>query len=384
MKVKLKEFQEACKIILGAIDNKVSVISQEERGYNSLELATEGKVLHLNVASKEYYVSVNLNLETEETLRAVIDAKVFLKLVSKLTSEYIDLEVVGDNLVLKSSGEYKFPLKLDMAGKLITLPIIDIASENVTASFPIDSAVLLSILKYNAKDLESSANAIKRPAQSLFYIDQDGCITWTETSVCVNAFKLVNPVKVLLEPKTIKLFKLFDSGEVQFTLGYENVGAKLQTRIRFKTDTIDIVSIAQNDVSLMGSVPVPAIRGMVENTYPYSVNINTEDFVSALQRLMLFDTNVKEDSSDIAQFRFTGDGITITKRGNTEFVSYENTFLESGTDVTIYLNVSKLSKVLENSEESYLAFNFGPTDRAILLSKGNIKNIVSVSKPKGL
>ena len=327
MKIKLEEFQEACKVILGSVDNKLSTTSQEDKGYNALELIAEGRILHLNVASMEYYVSVNLNLETEETFRAVIDAKVFLKLVSKLTSSSIELNVEGTNLVLTGSGRYTFPLKLDVNNNLIKLPKINI--NNVTANFAIDSAILASILKYNLNELETNSDSISkfRPAQSSLYLDQNCCIAWTQSSICVNSFKLTNPIKILLNQKIVRLFKLFKEGDVNFTLGFEEVGAKLQTRIRFQSENIDITSIADNDVSLMNSVPIDAIRGLVEKTFPYSVNINTADLVGALQRLMLFETNIKTDADDISSFVFDSEKLTINKKENSEVVFYDNTYL---------------------------------------------------------
>ena len=384
MQVELKEFQEACKVILGAIDTRLSTTSQEDSGYNALELVAKDSKLYLNVAGKEYYTSVTLPEDTKDIteFRAVIDAKVFLKLISKLTSKYVDLYTDDKNLMVMCSGTYLFPLKV-INGELIKLPKISI--NNVTTEFPIDSAVLNSILKYNGKDLEStSSEARRRPSQDLFYLDQDGCVTWSESSICVNNFKLVQPVKVFLNPKTVKLFKLFKDGEVNFTLGFEEVGAKLQTRIRFYDDTIDITSIAQNDISLMNSIPLNAIRDWVNKTYPYSVNLNTEDFCGAIQRLMLFDTNLQTELDKYAQFCLNSNSITITKSGNKEVVDYDSTLLPDDTEVTLYLNLDKLKKVLENSEEIGLTLSFGPAEKAILLSKGNVKNIIAVSQPKGI
>ena len=134
----------------------------------------------------------------------------------------------------------------------------------------------------------------------------------------------------------------------------------------------------------MNSVPIDAIRGLVEKTFPYSVNINTADLVGALQRLMLFETNIKTDADDISSFVFDSEKLTINKKENSEVVFYDNTYLPEGTAVTIYLSLDKLRRVLENSSEQYFVLNFGPDEKAIMLAKGNVRSVIQVAKPRGI
>lgn len=373
MKLKTQEFQEACRIILGAIDSRTS-LNVDDNEHNSLELIANGKTLRLNASKhNEYYVSVSLDLETEESLHATVDAKLFLKWVSKVTTKTIELTVNKNVLVADSSGTFNFPMKFNN-DTLVSLRKLEIT--NPTVSFDIDSSILGSILKYNSKELEAT-ESITRPIQTMYYIDEEGCITWTTASTCVNSFRLAQPIKVFLSDKVVKLFKLFKDEQVNFTLGFEEVGARLQTRVRFFTDKIDIVSVADNSVSLLNTVPVEAIRNLVNKAYKYSVNIDTEDLVSAIQRLMLFQTGVK-NGDKTAKFLFDSEKITIIKDGNTAIVEYDSTPLDDTTNVTIYLSLEKMKQVLENSEEPKLTLNFGDNDKSILLAKGNIRNAVQV------
>lgn len=377
MKLKTQDFQEACRVILGAIDSRTS-LKVDDNEHNSLELIASGKTLCLNASKhNEYYVSVTLDLESEEDFHATVDAKLFLKWVSKVTTKTMELTVKDKALVANSNGTFSFPLKYNN-NDLVTLRKLEIT--NPTVNFNIDSAILSSILKYNSKELEAT-EAITRPIQTMYYIDEEGCITWTTASTCVNTFRLEQPIKVFLSDKVVRLFKLFKSGEVNFTLGFEEVGARLQTRVRFCTDNIDIISVADNSISLMNSVPVDAIRNLVNKTYKYSVNIDTSDLISAIQMLMLFQTGIK-NSDNTAEFKFDSEKITITKGVNSAIVMYDSTPLADDTDLTIYLSLEKMKQVLENSEESKLTLNFGEPsggkEKSITLTKGNIRNAVQV------
>lgn len=81
-----KAFTEACQYILAAIDNKNASLFTE-----TLELKTEGDLLKMNVTNREYWVSVSFKPETIEPLNAAVNAKLFLSLISKITSPTIEL-----------------------------------------------------------------------------------------------------------------------------------------------------------------------------------------------------------------------------------------------------------------------------------------------------
>ena len=123
MIVKTKEFKEACQTILYAIDNKnVSLFTE------TLELVVKKKVLYLNVTNREYYTSVSFNLDKDEKFRAAVNAKTFLSLVSKITTDTIELSISNNALkVMTSNGEYTFPLIYN-DDKLLELPTIDLGT----------------------------------------------------------------------------------------------------------------------------------------------------------------------------------------------------------------------------------------------------------------
>ena len=96
----------------------------------------------------------------------------------------------------------------------------------------------MSILQFNSKEL--SKGIISRPIQKLYYVDEHGALTFT-TGACVNSFELQQPVKLLLNDRLVKLFKLFKGEQVDFTLGYDTISEDtIQTKVRFESDDIII------------------------------------------------------------------------------------------------------------------------------------------------
>jgi DNA polymerase III sliding clamp (beta) subunit (PCNA family) len=370
MILQTEKFQESCKKILDAVDSSTTSLVTE-----TLELVTVGKTLFLNVTNREYYVSVSIPLDVEDSLDAVVDANLFLNLISKITAKDIELTADKSILTVKAGGTYKLPMIYDV-DSLMVLPKIEIT--NPMKTFSINSDVLSSILNFNTKEL-SKGNIIK-PVQRMYYIDEKGCLTFT-SGACINSFTLAQPVKLLFSQKLVKLFKLFKPQEdVKFTLGQELVGDVTQTRVKFEGDGITITSILVSDDTLINSVPVDAIRGRGEKAYPYRISLNKASLISAIDRLLLFNTSALNKGYGIFSFSSTGVTIYDAKKENKEPIAYEA--IKDGSAITptvtpyeCCLDLNNLKATLDGSIDQFVVLNFGD-EQAIVLSNGSIKNII--------
>lgn len=362
MILKVKEFQEACKNVLDAVDTSSNVTISE-----TLELINSNGKLYMNVTNKEYYVTVTLNTESNEELHAVIQASLFLNLVSKITTDEIELKIVGNALNVKANGTYNFPLIYD-GDKLIDLQKINI--DNVTNSLVVDNVILQKILKYNTKELQKSG--IKKLVQRMFYIDDKGAITFT-SGACVNSFTLDSPIKILLTEKIVKLFKLFTDDKIQLVLGHDLLGTTLQTKLKLSSSNVELTTIITSDQSLIDSVPVNVIRNLANNSFNYKVIFDRIALLDSLSRLSLF---LKNDVITLyTHLIFNGDELTVfdTKKENNEKIKLLQSNLE-GTYNCI-LNTNDLKLTLESITEQYVTLVFG-NNKAVVFERPDIKNIL--------
>ena len=142
MILRIEEMQNACGKILAAVDsNNLSVLTE------TLQIKTEGRSLYISVTNREYFAKVRIEIDSDVDFHATVNANLFLKLVSQITTDTIEMNVVENSLVLKGNGTYKLPLIFD-GDKLLELPEINI--NNPTVNFAINSETLLSILQYNS------------------------------------------------------------------------------------------------------------------------------------------------------------------------------------------------------------------------------------------
>lgn len=369
MVISVESIQEVCSKILAAVDvSNVSTVTE------TIELKTENDVLYLNVTNKEYYVSVKLAVSSEEKLHATVNANLFLKLMSQITTENVELKVENNSLIIIGNGTYKLPL-IYVGDTMLELPSIVIG--NITTQFDINSNILNSINTYNSKELNRTV--VTRPVQRLYYIDEKGCITFT-TGACVNSFTLSSPIKILINNKIVKLFKLFKNEQVHFKLGHDALSEEIvQTKVKFETDTISITAIINSDESLVSGVPVEAIRKRANAIYPHQISLNKDKLLQTIGRLMLF-TSLSKDPLNKAYSKFTFEKTKVTIFDtfgtNKEEIEYEN--VEDNAEDFIYeavLDLNDIKSTLENCVEKYVMIGFGDGS-AITITRGNIINVI--------
>lgn len=366
MIIKSDELKQICLKILSAVDNnELSILTE------TLQLKTVNDNLIMSVTNREYFAQVKLPLSQPENFYATVNANLFLKLISQITTADIQLAMDETNLIVKGNGTYKLPLIFDN-DRLLELP--EIVIHNQVKQFVINSDILNSILQYNSKELLKGT--ISRPVQKLYYVDDKGAITFT-SGACVNSFTLSQPIKILINDRIVKLFKLFNNVDVQVTLGYDNISETItQTKIKFETNDIILTAVLSCDDTLLNSVPVDAIRGRANNIYPYSININKNALLQTINRLLLFNSNgAKENLKPYSVFEFNSDSVKIwdVAKVNSETINYNNTAMTDTYSAT--LDLIDLKITLENCVEQDLTINFGDK-QAFIIARGNVKNII--------
>ena len=366
---KTEDFRDVCSSILYAIDSSALATITD-----TLELVTRGRSLYLNVTNQEYYVSYKFNLDHEEEFHATVNATLFLKLIDKITTEFVELQLQERNILVKANGNYKIPFVTEEeTGNLLTVP--EIVINNVTKEFPIGYNILSSIMDYNGKDLTNSSLA--KEIYTLYYIDQEGCLTHTKSSACITSFTLPQPVSFLLNNRIVKLFKLFKNNPaVQFKIGYDAISdTVIQTKVAFITDNISLTAIIRSDDTLLSQVPYQAIRARGNMNYPNKVILNTHEFADAISRLLLFNDS-KLNAKPYSTFNFGIDGnLTIydSKDDNFEVIRFQPGSELSGP-YSMRVDLTDFKKVLDTVSEATITLSCGD-NRGGVISRPSVKNI---------
>ena len=364
MILRREDIQEKSAKILSAIDtSEVSSLS------DTVEMVCKDNYLYLMVTNREYLVEIRIDLGKHEDFHATVNATLFLKLIAQTTSDTIELSVSDNALIVKGNGTYKLPLLYD-DDEILSIPKIEV--ENATVNMTIPSSTLNDILKFNGKEIQKTS-AIARPVQKMYYMDEQGAITFT-TGACVNKFSLSTPVKILMSGKLVKLFKLFTNGDVNFELGHTAITDEImQTRVKFELDDVVITATLACDDTMLNSVPAKAIRSRAEDNYAYEIKVDRVDLLQTVNRISLFTGNF---SKPYCSCKFSKDSVTIYDDHN---VNHETIYYEESCnfedDYDAIIDLNDVKSVLDVCTEQYVTMKFG-NKQAVCICYNNIINVI--------
>lgn len=359
MIVNAKDFKEKCKTLLEATN-----VSELSTLIDVVEINNKDKKLYLNVTNKNYYLSLFLGDSTEEDFRAVVNATTFLKLVSQLTTSDIEIKVNDRALEINGNGKYKLPLIYE-GEELIKLSPISI--DNETLSMNISSSILESIYKYNTKEIAKAKHMNSKPIQNLYYIDENGCITFTN-SACTVDFQLEKPIKLLLGYKLVNLFKvLFNDDNLILKLGLNNSNQQV---IYLEGKDIQLWGILNNESKYIDTYPAQLIRNSINKDYPYQVSLNKDDLFQAIGRLSLLN-DVNYNIFELDNGFFT---IYDINKNNQEVLNVLNEDLIPTYKYSFILETSNLKNML-NGSEKFLTLKFGD-NQGVVVVRNEIKNLL--------
>ena len=367
MKLKAEKFKKLCATVITAVE---SGVAQKNAGVLTLE--TKGNYLYLNTAGTDYYLSARFLPEEFSDINVSVQASLFLKLIADLDSDEIELLAKDKYLSIKSStGSFKVPY-IFINDKPATL--VPITINNPVTEMNIDGDILYSILQFNSKELIKTVWQ-KQELQKLFYVDQLGCITFTN-GACINSFNLEKPVRFLLKDKIVKLFKLFKGTGVHFTLGYDDVENRLtQTKVSFETEDIVLTAITMlNESVLLVKAGEDQIRALGNKIFPYTLILDTEAMRRAINRLLLF---VKKEDQllSTAIISCNQDELSILGAGeNTEVIKVGMGSIIDG-EYKMRVQLYDLKLVFDSAVEPTITMSFGDR-RVVALTRQNVKNLI--------
>lgn len=378
MILKTKLFQEAA--------NKILVAVGLDKSAANLELAAKDTKLYLRVTNREYYCAVGFELDNPIEFRAVVDANLFLNLISGINTEEFELNINDTNVVVKAGkSSYKLAMIYEN-DQLMKLPVIKLNKDQITVDMAISNDILMSILNVNGREIQKAKKLDVNELQRYYYIDETGCFTFT-TGACVNAFTLEKPIKLLLTDKVVKLFKLF-STDVWMSYGHDvNTDGSLQPIVVFQTEDVYVATRLLNDETCIHKIKAPcdAMKNLVKEVYDHNLVLSASDMSSAISRLLMFykNSSAKADLSFVpAVINFNSTELTISdvSGDNHEVITVENGST-TPNGYSMGVNLIDLKAVLDSCKNEHITMNCG-NKKSIIICRANISNVIAETRTK--
>jgi DNA polymerase III sliding clamp (beta) subunit (PCNA family) len=310
-------------------------------------------------ATNYLYVSENLEDKTYD-LYVVVPQEQFSKLISRITTDYVTLDVVNGVLDVKGNGIYHIELPLDESGNLITYPDpvkgIDLVSDK-----SISLGSIKSVLLHNKPSLSTEMDV---PCYTGYYMDNSGVISTDTYTMCGNDLKLFDE-PVLLSRELVDLLNVFVSDSINIL--------DLGSNLVFFSPSCVVYGAKMKEI---GDYQVEALKGLLEQDFPYMVLLPRVELINSLDRLNLF---VGKYDKNKIKLSFK-DKLIITSKNvsGLEEVEYSRAVTVIG-DFECYIDVDMLSTQLRAQEGDVIELYYGK-DNAIKMVDGDVTLVLALDE----
>lgn len=279
------------KAIKGASDNKLlpmtSLMSIDYDGAGKLSLTTTDMTNYLTVATND------ASQNTDE-LHVVVIADSFAKLVSKMTSETIEIDFT-DNTFTLSGGKsnYKLELPLDVDGSLIKLQAPEVTGKS-------EQTIKLTSVKNILSTAKASlATSLAIPCYTAYYVGDEVLSTDSLKICCIKDKLLKKPA--LIRADTMDLLDIAES-DLKCVIS--------DSAIKFETED-GVFALSTKVFDGLEVYSVDAINGLVDLSFESECTLYKNDLLQALDRLALF---VDKVDRNVINMSFGKDKLVLTNK----------------------------------------------------------------------
>lgn len=311
-------------------------------------------------ATNYLYVSEKLE-DNIYDLYVVVPQEQFSKLVSKITTDYVTLDVVNGVLDVTGNGIYHIELPLDESGNLVRYPNplkgIDLVSDK-----SISLGSIKSVLRHNKPSLSTEMDV---PCYTGYYMDESGVISTDTYTMCGNDLKLFEK-PVLLSRELVDLLNVF----VSDTISILDLGDNLV----FFSPSCVVYGAKMREI---GDYQVEALKGLLEQDFPYMVLLPRVSLINSLDRLNLF---VGRYDKNKIKLSFEKDKLVLTSKNVSGLEEVEYSRATTVTDkFECYIDVDMLITQLGAQESDVIELYYGK-DNAIKMVDGDVTLVLALDE----
>ena len=349
---KLKEM--VSRAVKGASNNKLIPIT------SLMAIELQNGLLRLITTDATNYLYIKEDKVVGDDFYVTVSVDVFSKLISKMTSENVTLNLKEDVGVLEVSGngKYRIELPVDENGQFIKYPdplskITDFGERTTINRSTIQ--VILETIK------PALAVTLENPCYTGYYLGDKVVATDTYKIASMN-------VQLFDEPKLVSA-ELLDLLSVMAT---EKIDVSVvENKVIFTTPDCVIYGVFMEGIE---EYAIDAISELIDSEFDSKCTVSKDAFLQLIDRLSLF---VGTYDKGAIRLTFTQDGIHVSSKSSSgeELIKYSDS--ENFESYTCVVDVDMLKSEVKAIQADALELYYG-SDSAIKFVDGNITIIVAL------
>lgn len=293
-----------------------------------------------------------------------VDVERFSKLVSKTTSETMELSVdqKNDVLLVKGNGSYKIPLEVDENG-LVSFPDIEIEKEAT------DHIKLSSVMQAYNINKSALCKDLTMPSLTGYYCGER-VITTDSNVITFNGFKMFeNSDSMLLSAQQMHLLTLNTVEDIAVNVG--------KSRILFMTDNVVIDCAKMEGIE---DFPVDDINAYLDEAFESSCVVPKDLLVSILDRLSLF---IEPYDRNGAYFSFGRKGLDIRSKKDASIETLAYIESDNFKPFVCCVDIPMLKEQLQANPSDSVHIFYG-NENALKIQDGKITQVIALLEDEDL
>lgn len=360
LKIKTHVLQNlVAKASIGASNNKMLPITSM-LGISVNSTPENNSCLTLKTTDATNYLFVSDFIDATDSFEVVVPQEQFSKLVSKITTETISLEIDNGKLIVEGNGKYQIELPLNEEGELVKFPnpLKDLV---LLDSRQVGLNSIKSVLLHNKPALATSTDV---PCYTGYYMDKGQVITTDTYIMCGNEIGLFE-TPALLSRELVDLLDVFNSTEINIF--------ETDNNILFTSDNCMVYGVKMQGIE---EYQVEALKGLLEQDFPSMVKLSRNRLINSLDRLNLF---VGKYDNNKIKLEFSKDGLVITSKAASgkELIEYSEN--SNFSEFTCYIDIEMMIAQLKAQECDIEEIWYG-RENAIKLIDGDVTQVLALDE----
>ena len=309
--------------------------------------------LSLTTTDSNNYFTVTETVSGENT-SFVVNVDTFSKLISKISTESITIDVSDDTITINGNGTYKLPIQLDVDGSPIKYPKKTINTADCSGT--IKTAIIKNVILYNKPSL---ATSFEMPCLTGYLFTENNVISADVFNICVYHVNTFGK-KILLAPIVLDLLSMSTDEEISYKISDDF--------IMFETSNMKLFATLMNGVD---DYPVESIMNRVDTEYPSKCVLPKTTVLNIIDRISLF---INDNDQNGVYLTFTKDGLKIesSRADCIESVPYQGS--ENWKDYSCFASVDSIKRQFNARVGESINLYYGDED-TFMIADDNVKQL---------